>query len=82
MEISDSIFALPFGKIGVYGLIHPDFVVWALGSYNLPFARFPKNKEISKSILALLPGINYMGSAHICIPQFTSSCLLNFPFGP
>jgi hypothetical protein len=79
MEISDSIFALPFGKIGVYGLIRPDFVVWALGSYNLPFARFPKNKEISESILALPPGINYMGSAHICIPRFTSSCLFEFP---
>jgi hypothetical protein len=63
MGISDSFFALPFGKIGVYGLIRPDFVVWALGSYNLPFARFPKNKGISESILALPPGINCMGSA-------------------
>jgi hypothetical protein len=43
MGIYDSFFALPFGKIGVYGLIRPDFVVWALGSY----------------ILALPPGINW-----------------------
>jgi len=38
MGISDRFFSLPFGKIGVYGLILLDFVVWALGSYNLPFA--------------------------------------------
>jgi hypothetical protein len=63
MGISDSFFALQFGKIGVYGLIHPDFVVWALGSYNLPFARFPKNKDIYERILALPPGINCMESA-------------------
>jgi hypothetical protein len=65
MEISDSISTLPFGKIEVYGLI--------------PFARFPKNKDISKRILALLPSINYMGSAHICILRFTSSFLFEFP---
>jgi hypothetical protein len=46
MGISDSFFTLPFGKIEVYGLIRPDFVVWALGSY----------------ILALPPGINCMAS--------------------
>ena len=53
MGIYDSFFALPFGKIGVYGLISLDFVVWAVGTqhwvataYNLPFARFPKNIEI------------------------------------
>jgi hypothetical protein len=79
MEISDSIFALSFGKIGVYGLICPDFLVWALDSYNIPFARFSKNKEMSESILALPPGINCMGSAHICIPRFTCSCLFEFP---
>jgi hypothetical protein len=67
MRISDSIFALPFGKIKVYGLIRLDFVVWALNSYNLPFSQFQKNKGISESILALPPGINCMGSAHICI---------------
>ena len=43
MGIFDSFFAQLFGKIEVYGLIHPDFVVWALGSY----------------ILALPPGINW-----------------------
>jgi hypothetical protein len=47
MGIFDNFFAHPFGKIGVYGLIRPDFVVWALGSY----------------ILALAPGINCMGFA-------------------
>jgi hypothetical protein len=47
MGIFDSFFALPFGKIGVYGLIRLDFVVWALGSY----------------ILGLPPGINCMASA-------------------
>jgi hypothetical protein len=62
MAIFDSLFALPFHKIGVYGLIHTDFVVWALGSYNLPFSQFPKNNGISESILALPPGINCMGS--------------------
>jgi hypothetical protein len=77
MGIFDSFFALPFGKIGVYGLIHPDFVVWALGSYNLPFARFPKNKGISESILALPPGINCMGSAHICIGLKSELCYLS-----
>jgi hypothetical protein len=44
MAISDIFFAMPFGKIGVYGLIRPDFVIWALGSH----------------ILALSPGINCM----------------------
>jgi hypothetical protein len=44
MGIFDNFFAHPFGQIGVYGLIRPDFVVWALGSY----------------ILALAPGINCM----------------------
>jgi hypothetical protein len=47
MGIFDNFFAHPFGKIGVYGLIRLDFVVWALGSY----------------ILSLVPGINYMGFA-------------------
>jgi hypothetical protein len=51
MGISDSFFALPFGKIGVYGLISPRFCGmgsghWVATAYNLPFARFPKNMEI------------------------------------
>jgi hypothetical protein len=51
MGISDSFFALPFGKIGVYGLISPRFCGmgtghWVATTYNLPFARFPKNMEI------------------------------------
>jgi len=77
MGIFDSIFALPFGKIWVYGLIRPDFVVWALCSYNLPFAQFPKNKGIFESILALPPGINSMGSVHICIGFKPELCYLS-----
>jgi len=42
-------------------------VVWVLESYNLPFARFPKNKGISGRNLALPSGINHMGSAHMSI---------------
>jgi len=63
MGIFDSFFALPFGKIRVYGLIRLYFVVWELGSYNLASARFPKKKGISESILALPLGINCMGFA-------------------
>ena len=38
-----------------------------LGSYNLPYSHFPKNKGILGSNLALTYGINCMGSAHMCI---------------
>jgi len=66
-----------FGKIGFYGLIRLDFVVWIIGRYNLPFSRFPKNKGISERLLALPPGINCMGSSHICIGFKLEICYLS-----
>ena len=73
MGIYDSFFALPFGKIGIYGLISPRFCGMGsghstLGSYSLqsslcPISIFPLPDFQRKwRFLALPHGINYMGS--------------------
>ena len=72
MRIYDSFFALPFVKIGVYGLISPRFCGMgsghsALGSYSLqsslyPISIFPlPDFQRTWRFLALPHGINYMG---------------------
>jgi hypothetical protein len=69
----DSFFALPFGKIGIYGLISPRFCGMGsghstLGSYNLPSSLCPisifplPDFQRTWRFLALPHGINYMGS--------------------
>jgi hypothetical protein len=66
MGIYDSFFALPFGKIGVYGLISPRFCGMGsghstLGSYKPTIFPLPDFQRTWR-FLALPHGINYMGS--------------------
>jgi hypothetical protein len=69
-------------KSSVYGLIRPNFVVWALGSYNLPFADFQRTRRFHESILALPWYKLYEIFIIYAFPNLHLRAYLNFPFGP